>query len=96
LQWPPFVRLAFLGVVGRRRAAVEAAIERYAELLRADERWEVLGPVTYPLARLNDEWRYRIAIKTRDLDALRAALRAGVLPEAARTKDTRPIITFEA
>jgi primosomal protein N' (replication factor Y) len=96
LQWPPFVRLAFAGVVGRSRANVEAAIERYAELLRTDERWEVLGPATYPLARLNDEWRYRIAVKTRELDALRAALRDRVLPEAARSKDTRLVITFEA
>jgi primosomal protein N' (replication factor Y) len=96
LQWPPFVRLVFAGVVGRNRASVESAIDRYAELLRADERWEVLGPATYPLARLNDEWRYRIAVKTRELDALRDALRSRVLPEAARSKDTRLVVTFEA
>ena len=96
LQWPPFVRLVFAGVMGRSRANVEAAIERYAELLRTDERWEVLGPATYPLARLNDEWRYRIAVKTRELDALRDALRSRVLPEAARSKDTRLVTTFEA
>ena len=96
LQWPPFVRLVFAGVMGRSRASVESAIERYAELLRADDRWEVLGPATYPLARLNDEWRYRIAVKTRELDALRDALRSRVLPEAARSKDTRLVVTFEA
>ncbi len=96
LRWPPFVRLAFVGVVGRRRDAVEAAVERYAEILRRDERWEVLGPAPYPLARLNDEWRYRIAVKTRDLDALRDALRTTVLPEAARERDSRLVVTFEA
>ena len=64
--------------------------------LREDARWEVLGPAPYPIARLNDEWRYRIAIKTRDLDALRDALRARVLPAAARVKETRLVITFEA
>ena len=96
LEWPPFVRLVFAGVIGRERRAVEAAIERYAGLLRDDERWEVLGPVAYPLARLNDEWRYRIAVKTRELDALRDALRSRVLPEAARSKDTRLVVTFEA
>jgi primosomal protein N' (replication factor Y) len=96
LQWPPFVRLVFAGVVGRDRATVEATVERYAALLRDDARWEVLGPVAYPLARLNDEWRYRIAIKTRELEALRDALRTLVLPEAARSKDTRLVITFEA
>jgi primosomal protein N' (replication factor Y) (superfamily II helicase) len=96
LQWPPFVRLVFAGVVGRDRATVEATVERYAAALRADARWEVLGPVAYPLARLNDEWRYRIAVKTRELEALRDALRTLVLPEAARSKDTRLVITFEA
>ncbi|HEV8020500.1 MAG TPA: primosomal protein N', partial [Candidatus Lustribacter sp.] len=96
LGWPPFVRLVFAGVMGRERAAVEAAIERYAGLLRGDERWEVLGPAAYPLARLNDEWRYRIAVKTRDLDALRDALRARVLPAAAQSKGTRLVVTFEA
>jgi primosomal protein N' (replication factor Y) len=96
LRWPPFVRLVFAGVVGRARAAVEATVERYAELLRDDPRWEVLGPAAYPVARLNDEWRYRIAVKTRALDALRDALRTLVLPEAARRRDTRLVITFEA
>ena len=96
LQWPPFVRLVFAGVMGRDRSTVESAIERYAELLRADDRWDVLGPAAYPLARLNDEWRYRIAVKTRELDALRDALRTLVLPEAARSKDTRLVVTFEA
>lgn len=96
LEWPPFVRLVFAGVIGRERAAVEAAIGRYADLLRGDERWEVLGPAAYPLARLNDEWRYRIAVKTRDLDALRDALRALVLPAAAQSKSTRLVVSFEA
>jgi primosomal protein N' (replication factor Y) len=96
LQWPPFVRLAFVGVIGRSRATVEATIEAYAELLRGDERWQVLGPAAYPLARVNDEWRYRIALKTKELEPLRAALRATVLPAAARAKETRVVITFEA
>ena len=61
-------------------------------MLRADERWEVLGPATYPLARLNDEWRYRIAVKTRELDALRDALRSRVLPEAARIATREKIL----
>ena len=90
------MRLVFAGVLGRNRTAVEATIERYAAALRGDERWEVLGPAAYPLARLNDEWRYRIAVKTRELDALRDALRTLVLPEAARSKDTRLVVTFEA
>jgi len=95
LNWPPFVRLVFVGVVGRDRRAVEATIEGYAEVLRGDPRWEVLGPASYPLARLNDEWRYRIALKTRVLGELRDALRTRILPAAERAKDTRVVITFE-
>jgi len=38
----------------------------------------------------------RIACKDAELDALRETLRALVLPEAARSKDTRLVVTFEA
>jgi primosomal protein N' (replication factor Y) len=96
LRWPPFVRLVFAGVFGTDRALVETTIARYADTLRDDPRWEVLGPAPYPLARLNDVWRYRIAIKTKDLAAVRDALRTIVLPLAARERETRLAITFEA
>jgi primosomal protein N' (replication factor Y) len=96
LKWPPFVRLAFVGVVGAERARVEETIARYADALRDDARWDVLGPAPYPIARLNDAWRYRIALKTKDLDALREALRTRVLPLAARDRATHLAITFEA
>ncbi|GAC1535442.1 MAG: primosomal protein N' [Candidatus Velthaea sp.] len=95
LQWPPYVRLAYLGVIGRDRAIVEEHIGRYADLLRADERWQVLGPAAYPLARLNNEWRYRIAIKTRDMDALRAALRETIVRAARNEKTTRITINID-
>jgi len=94
-RWPPFVHLAFVGAIGRERAAVCAAIEGYAAALRGDDRWEVLGPAPYPLERINDEWRHRIAIKTRDLGPLRAALRERVLPVAERDRKTRLAIVFE-
>ena len=95
LQWPPYVRLAYLGVIGRERAAVEEHIGRYADRLRADERWQVLGPAAYPLARLNNEWRYRIALKTRDMDALRAALREKIVAAARSEKTTRITINID-
>jgi primosomal protein N' len=88
--------LVFVGVVGPVRAQVEATIARYADVLRDDPRWEVLGPAAYPIARVNDAWRYRIAIKTKDLEPLRDALRSRVLPVAARDRETRLAITFEA
>jgi primosomal protein N' (replication factor Y) len=95
LRWPPFVRLVFVGVVGADRPQVEATIARYAEALAGDRRWEVLGPAPYPLARLNEQWRYRLAIKTKDLDAVRAALRERILPLAERERATRLAISFE-
>ena len=96
LRWPPFVRLVFLGVVGSRRAHVEATIARYAAILCDDRRWEVLGPAPYPIARLNDAWRYRIAVKTKQLDALRETIRSHIGPLAQAQKETRLVITFDA
>ncbi|MFN2459855.1 MAG: primosomal protein N' [Candidatus Velthaea sp.] len=95
LRWPPYVRLAYLGVIGRERDGVAAAAERYAALLREDPRWEVLGPAPYPVARVNDEWRYRVAVKTRDAAALRAALRATVLPAADDDGATRLAVNVD-
>jgi primosomal protein N' (replication factor Y) len=95
LRWPPFTRLIYLGVMGRERAAVEAAIERYAELLRDDERWEVLGPAPYAIARLSDEWRYRLALKTRDLAAARSAFRERVVTAARAERGTRIAINVD-
>jgi primosomal protein N' (replication factor Y) len=95
LGWPPFTRLIYLGVIGRERGAVEAAIERYAALLRDDERWAVLGPAPYPIARLNDEWRYRVAIKTRDIAAARAAVRERIASAARGDRATRLAINVD-
>jgi primosomal protein N' len=50
---------------------------------------EVLGPAPYPVARLNNEWRFRIALKTRQPKALRAALRASIVPLARNDRLTR-------
>ena len=96
LRWPPYTRVALLGAIGRSRRAVEAAIARWADALRGDERFDVLGPATYPVARVNDEWRYRIAVRTKAMDALRAAIRADVLPLAAETEGVRLAITIDA
>ncbi len=96
LGWPPFTRLAMLGAIGRSRAAVEAAIAAWADLLRADERFDVLGPAPYPVARVNDEWRYRVAVRTKDIAALREALRETIVPLAAGTSGVRLTIAIDA
>jgi primosomal protein N' (replication factor Y) len=95
LHWPPYVRLVYVGVIGRDRARVEATIARYAEVLHGDERWQVLGPVAYPIAKLNEEWRYRLAIKTRDIAAVRAVLRKRILPEAHTERHVRLTINVD-
>jgi primosomal protein N' (replication factor Y) (superfamily II helicase) len=96
LHWPPFTRVATLGAIGRSRRAVETAIAAWADALRGDERFDVLGPAPYPVARVNDEWRYRIAVRTKDLDALREAIRARVLPQAAALPGVRLAVTMDA
>jgi primosomal protein N' (replication factor Y) len=96
LRWPPFRRLAQLGAIGRSRGAVEDAIARWADVLREDARFEVLGPAPAPVARVNDEWRYRLAVRTRDLDALRAAIRERILPLVVPAAGVRIAIAIEA
>ena len=96
LRWPPYVRLALVGAIGRSRRAVETAIARWADALRGDPRFDVLGPATYPVARVNEEWRYRIAVRTKQIDGLREALRERVLPLAAETGEVRIAITVDA
>jgi len=64
LNFPPGRRLVYVGVIGRDQARVISAAARYAEILRESGLAEVLGPAPYPIARVNDEWRYRIALKT--------------------------------
>jgi primosomal protein N' (replication factor Y) len=96
LRWPPYNRLALIGAIGRSRRAVEAAIESWAAALREDARFDVLGPATYPVARVNEEWRYRIAVRTKEMDALRAAIRAAVLPLAAAADGVRIAIAIDA
>jgi primosomal protein N' (replication factor Y) len=96
MHWPPFTRVALLGAIGRSRRAVEAAIARWADALRGDPRFDVLGPAPYPVARVNEEWRYRAAVRTKAMDALRAAIRADVLPLAGEASDVRLALTIDA
>ena len=85
----------YLGVIGRERPHVEAASERYAALLRDDRRWEVLGPAPYPIARLNEEWRYRVALKTRDISAARAVIRERIVSAAGSGRGVRLAINVD-
>lgn len=89
LRYPPFSRLVYIGVIGRDKGAVASVAESYARLLADTGLCEVLGPAPYPIARLNDEWRYRIMLKTARARALRDAIRELVLPRARADRTTR-------
>ncbi len=95
LHWPPYARLAYLGIIGRDRTAAGAAAERYARELRAADGIEVLGPVPYPVAKLNNDWRYRIALKSRDAGFLRTAILDAAVPLARTDSATRLAINID-
>ena len=95
LFFPPSSRLLYLGVIGRSRVRVIEMARRYAEVLREQDRAEVLGPAPYPVVRVNEEWRYRIALKTRTLRALREFVRRRILPMARGDRTTRLAINVD-
>jgi primosomal protein N' len=57
---------------------------------------EVLGPAPYPIARLNDEWRFRIALKARDGSRARSVVRENVLPLARAERQSRLVVNVDA
>jgi len=95
LRWPPYFRLAYLGVIGRERDRVAAAADSYASRLAEDPDVEVLGPAPYPIAKLNNDWRYRLAIKSRDAVHLRTLIRDAVLPLARNDAGTRLAVNID-
>jgi primosomal protein N' (replication factor Y) len=95
LRYPPFSRLVYLGVIGRSRKVAHDSAERYAELLRGVNVGEVLGPAPYPIARVNNEWRFRIAVKSRTPKPLRSAIRSKVLPLARAERGSRLAINVD-
>lgn len=95
LGYPPFKQLAYLGVAGRSKARVETAAAGYAGILRKERVGEVLGPAPHPLARLNEEWRWRVAVKASDLTHTRTVIRERIIPEAGKDRTTRIWISIE-
>jgi primosomal protein N' (replication factor Y) (superfamily II helicase) len=89
LRYPPFARLVYLGVIGRSHARTAQQAARYAELLREAGVAEVLGPAPYPIPRVNEEWRFRISLRTRHAPLLRQAIRERILPAARKDITTR-------
>ncbi|MHB8147018.1 MAG: replication restart helicase PriA [Vulcanimicrobiaceae bacterium] len=95
LGYPPAKRLVYLGIIGRSRADAWAVAVQLSSLLAERVIGEILGPAPYPVARLNDEWRFRIALKTGEPSRTRAALREHVLPFARRERRARIAINVD-
>jgi primosomal protein N' (replication factor Y) (superfamily II helicase) len=95
LGFPPFRRLIYLGVIGRSRKRSYETAQRYAQTLRETALADVLGPAPYPIARVNDEWRFRVALKTRKPSELRAAIRERIVPQARASRETRLAINVD-
>ena len=95
LRYPPFGRLVYLGIVGRKREDAQARANEYAELVRALPEVEVLGPAPFPVARMNDEWRYRIAVKTPEAGAVCVFIRETLQKIAAKDRLTRLLVNVD-
>jgi primosomal protein N' (replication factor Y) len=93
--FPPSQRLVYVGVIGRDRRRVSETAHRYAGLLRDAQVAEVLGPAPYPIARVNNEWRYRIALRSRRPGALRAIVRERILALGRADRATRLAINVD-
>ncbi|MDQ6932140.1 MAG: primosomal protein N' [Candidatus Eremiobacteraeota bacterium] len=82
IGYPPFKRLVYVGIIGRNRSGAAGTAQHVAQMLRGNPDGEVLGPAPYPIARLNTEWRFRIAIKTGNVPSWRSYIREHILPIA--------------
>ncbi len=87
--------MIYLGAIGRHEQGVAAAAARYAELLRGLGGVDVLGPAPYPIARVNDEWRYRIAVKAADASEARHFIRETLAPLAAADRAVRLAVNVD-
>jgi primosomal protein N' (replication factor Y) (superfamily II helicase) len=93
LRYPPFGRLAYVGVAGVDERSVAAAATRLAELLRAAKGVETLGPAPDPLPKARGEHRMRLALKSEDEAALLQA--CATARSAPRLGDVRVTITVD-
>jgi primosomal protein N' len=55
----------------------------------------VLGPAPYPIARLNREWRYRLAVATLKPALVRVAIRERIVSLARSDTRTRIAINVD-
>lgn len=94
-SYPPACELVYLGVFGRNRPRAFEQARKYAAVLEAAGVGQVLGPAPFPIARMNEEWRFRIALKGTDGEAMRSAVRARIVPLARSDRANRLAINVD-
>ena len=90
--FPPSRALVYLGVIARERLVALERARLYAARIRGIEGISVLGPAPYPIARLNDAWRFRVALLGTKRAVLRDAVRERVLPMATTDRTSRLVV----
>ena len=95
LAYPPFSKLTYLGVIGRNRERIQSFAKELATVLRTAEVGEVLGPSFYPIARVNDEWRLRVAIKSPNYELVREVIRTQVIPMQKKVQGVRVAVNLD-
>jgi primosomal protein N' (replication factor Y) len=95
IGYPPAQHLAYAGIIGRNRAKVLAQAQLYAQLAEESNTVTVLGPAPYPIARLNNEWRFRIAFKAPEIEPVRAILRERIIPASRGHRESRLAVNVD-
>jgi len=94
LSYPPFGRIAYVGVSALEQAAAERGAAAMTELLKAFRpAVAVLGPAPDPMPKARGEYRLRIALKTQDENALLDAAEAA--RAAQLSEDVRVTVTVD-
>ncbi|MDY0340937.1 MAG: primosomal protein N' [Coriobacteriia bacterium] len=87
LGYPPYMRLANIGLSGSDAHGVRDAAERFADALRTrcQDGWTILGPSPAPIARIKGRWRWHLVLKA-PADADIASALSGVDGEVPPTE----------
>ncbi|MCL5270371.1 MAG: primosomal protein N', partial [bacterium] len=92
MRFPPFARLAALLLAGPDGAAVADQAQRLANMLKAlaarpaFKTVQILGATPAPLARLDDQYRWRILARGQHVRPLQDLLRQGIAEFEQRVK----------
>jgi len=74
-RYPPFRHLVRVNLASTKPELVEGAAITYAQKLRMNAEFQVLGPAPAPVQRIKDQYRWQIILKGEDLEPMRARLK---------------------